>query len=108
MTTTLPHETRPTPPPASTARPTPSSTTTYSGTRRTLLALLASGLGVVPLMNLFTDSGWLIDVWLAMLVVVGPAALLRLRRPPGALDVWPGVVLLIPWLTLRFLPVHAY
>ncbi|HEU5267224.1 MAG TPA: DUF3488 and transglutaminase-like domain-containing protein [Jatrophihabitans sp.] len=81
---------------------------TRSGTRRTLLALLASALGVVPLMSLFLDAGWLVDVWLAMLVVIGPAALLRLRRPPGALDVWPGVVLLIPWLTLRFVPVHAW
>jgi hypothetical protein len=112
MTATLPRETPPPHPAQRSARPpgkpARTSTTSFSGTRRTLLALLASGLGVVPLMNLFTDSGWLIDVWLAMLVVIGPAALLRLRRPPGALDVWPGVVLLIPWLTLRFVPVHAW
>ncbi|SHG61149.1 Transglutaminase-like enzyme, putative cysteine protease [Jatrophihabitans endophyticus] len=74
-----------------------------SAVRRTLLALLAAALGVIPLKALLADSGWLLDVWVAMAVVVGPAALLRLRRPPGALDIWPGVVLLVPWLTLRFL-----
>ncbi len=106
MTATISRPTRPAQPPASQppARPAPN----LSATRRTLLALLASALGVVPLMSLFTDSGWLIDVWLAMLVVIGPAALLRLRRPASALDVWPGVVLLIPWLTLRFVPQHAW
>ena len=89
MTATISRPTRPAQPPASQppARPAPN----LSATRRTLLALLASALGVVPLMSLFTDSGWLIDVWLAMLVVIGPAALLRLRRPASALDVWPGV-----------------
>ncbi len=106
MTATIPRPARTTQPPG--ARPPARSTPDFSATRRTLLALLASALGVVPLMSLFTDSGWLIDVWLAMLVVVGPAALLRLRRPASALDVWPGVVLLIPWLTLRFVPHHAW
>ncbi len=76
--------------------------------RRTLLALLASACAAMPLKGLITDYGWLIDVWLTMLIVVGPAALLRTRRPPGALDVWPGVVLAIPWLTLRFVPDHAF
>lgn len=78
-----------------------------AATRRTLIALLASGLGILPLQSLFSDSGWLIDVWLTMIVVIGPAALIRLRREPGALDVWPGIVLLVPWLTLRFVHEHA-
>jgi transglutaminase-like putative cysteine protease len=76
-------------------------------TRRTLLALLASALGVFPLHELFTDSGWLVDVWLAMAVVIAPAALLRHRRPPSAGQIWIGVILLVPWLTLNFVRQHA-
>jgi transglutaminase-like putative cysteine protease len=76
--------------------------------QRTLLALLGSALGAVPLCTLLTDQGWLVDVWFSMLVVVAPALLLRLRRPAGALQVWPGIVLLIPWLTARFVPEHAW
>jgi transglutaminase-like putative cysteine protease len=78
------------------------------GARRTALAMLASGLGVVALKGLFTDWGWLLDAWITMLVVLGPAYLLRLRRPPGALDIWPGIVLMVPWLTARFVPDHAW
>lgn len=76
--------------------------------RRTLLGLLASVLAVVPLKGLFSDNGWLIDVWLAMAVVIGPAVLLRLRRPAGALDIWPGIILLVPWLTARYVNAHAW
>ncbi|MEO8888641.1 MAG: DUF3488 and transglutaminase-like domain-containing protein [Jatrophihabitantaceae bacterium] len=75
--------------------------------QRTLLALLASGLGAIPLCQLISDRGWLVDVWLSMLVVIAPALLLRTRRPVGPLQIWPGIVLLVPWLTARFLPEHA-
>jgi hypothetical protein len=78
-----------------------------SGVQRTLLALAASALGAVPLCQLISDRGWLLDVWLSMLVVLAPALFLRVRRPVGALQVWPGIVLLIPWLTARFVPHHA-
>lgn len=74
---------------------------------RTMLALLASGIGILPLSELLSDRAWLVDVWLSMLVVVGPAALLRLRRSPSAAQVWVGVVLLVPWLTVRFVRHHA-
>lgn len=78
------------------------------GARRTLLALLASALGVVPLKALLADSRWLGETWLAMAIVIVPAALLRTRRAPSALDIWPGVILLIPWLTRVYVPDHAW
>jgi hypothetical protein len=56
---------------------------------------------------MFTDTGWLIDIWLTMLVVIGPAALLRARRPASAGQTWLGVLLLLPWLTVTFLREHA-
>jgi transglutaminase-like putative cysteine protease len=85
-----------------------SARTEHSATRRTLLTLLASALGTVPLKALLSDSQWLVDAWLTMLVVIAPAALLRLRRPAGALDIWPGIVLLVPLLTALFVPHHAW
>ncbi len=81
---------------------------TSSGARRTLFALLASGLGVLPLKALLSDSTWLVQAWLAMIVVLLPAALLRWRRPPGALDIWPGIILLVPFLTLAYVRQHAW
>ncbi|MBN9619451.1 MAG: transglutaminase domain-containing protein [Actinobacteria bacterium] len=76
--------------------------------RRTLLTLLAAGLGAFPLKALLRDNTWLFEGWLTMVVVIAPAALLRLRRAPSALDVWPGIVLLVPWLTVLFVPHHAW
>ena len=75
--------------------------------RRTAQALLGAGLGMVPLKGIFSDWAWLADVWLTMLIALGPAMWLRRRRPPSALDIWPGIILLVPWLTLRFVPGHA-
>jgi len=75
---------------------------------RTLVGLVATALSILPLKALFSDTGWLIDAWLAMIVVLAPAALLRVRRPAGALDIWPGVVLLVPYLTARYVPTHAW
>jgi transglutaminase-like putative cysteine protease len=73
-----------------------------------MLALLACVLGALPLKALLSDTRWLGEAWLAMIVVIGPAALLRLRRGPSALDIWPGVVLLVPWLTWIYVPDHAW
>src|SRR5262249_49782291 len=75
---------------------------THSATRRTLLALLAGVLGAIPLKALLSDNSWLVEGWLTMAIVVAPAALLRLRRAPSALDIWPGVILLVPWLTVVY------
>lgn len=73
-----------------------------SSIQRTLLALFASALSAIPLCTLLRDRGWLLDIWLAMLVVLLPAVVMRRWRPPGALQVWPGLVLLVPWLTARY------
>ncbi|HEV7204399.1 MAG TPA: DUF3488 and transglutaminase-like domain-containing protein [Jatrophihabitans sp.] len=88
---------------ATAARPVP-----HLDSRRTVLALTAGAIGMVPLKALFRDNGWLLDAWVSMAIVIGPALLLRLRRSPTALDVWPGIVLLVPWLTVRFVPTHAW
>ena len=57
-----------------------------SDLRRTLLALLASALGAFPLCEMFTDTGWLVDVWLTMVVVDRPggaAARTGARQSPA-------------------------
>jgi hypothetical protein len=79
-----------------------------SGARRTMLALVASALAAVPLKALLSDSAWLFEAWLTMAVALAPAALLRLRREPSALDIWPGIILLVPWLTWLFVAHHAW
>jgi transglutaminase-like putative cysteine protease len=82
--------------------------TGHSATRRTLLTLLACALGVTPLKSLLADTRWLGEAWLTMAIVILPAALLRLRRAPNALDIWPGIILLVPWLTHVYVPHHAW
>jgi transglutaminase-like putative cysteine protease len=79
----------------------------HSGTRRTLRALLASALGVLPLCELFTDVGWLFEIWLAMLIAIAPAALMRRRRRPKVLHTWVGLALVVVWLTAHYVPQHA-
>ena len=82
---------------------------TDSAPWRTLAALLASALGTLPLCQLLSDRGWLLDVWLSMAIVIAPAFLIRTwGRAPGALQVWPGIVALVPWLTVRFVPRDAW
>jgi transglutaminase-like putative cysteine protease len=87
---------------------TPATTGDQSATRRTLLTLLACALGATPLKALLSDTRWLGEAWLTMGVVILPAALLRLRRAPSALDIWPGIILLVPWLTRVYVPHHAW
>jgi transglutaminase-like putative cysteine protease len=75
--------------------------------RRTLLSLLACILGTLPLVRLVHSGSWLIAVWVAMAIAVLPALLMRLRRPPGALQIWPGLLLLVFWLTYRYFRADA-
>ncbi len=80
----------------------------FSPLRRTLITLLATAIGITPLKALLSDYGWLFEAWLTMVIVIAPAAVIRLWRPPGALDIWPGVLLLVPWLTALFVRQHAW
>ncbi|MGN6609186.1 MAG: transglutaminaseTgpA domain-containing protein, partial [Jatrophihabitans sp.] len=110
MTATLP---RPAPaPPGGGAppprRPAPAAPhAARSAAPPTLLAVVACALGAVSLKALFRDLGWLVEVWATLVVVIGPALLLRLRREAAPWHIWPGLVLLVPWLTVLFVPQHA-
>ncbi|MFN2519081.1 MAG: DUF3488 and DUF4129 domain-containing transglutaminase family protein [Jatrophihabitantaceae bacterium] len=79
----------------------------FGSARRTVRALMASALGVLPLCELFTDLRWVLEVWLAMLIAVGPAAVLRCWHPPRVLHTWLGLGLVVVWLTARYVPGHA-
>lgn len=74
---------------------------------RTLKAMAATGLMVVPLWSLFTNHGWLLDMWLAIAIVTVPAAIIRSSQPVRVWQTWLGVIVLVPWLTARFLRAHA-
>ena len=76
-------------------------------TRRTLWAYAACCLGILPLCAMFTNRIWVGDVWIAMLVVVGPAALLRVRWAPRVWQTWVGLGALVLWLTARYLSRYA-
>jgi transglutaminase-like putative cysteine protease len=76
--------------------------------RRTVAGLVASALAVLPLREIFTDWAWLPNVWVAMLLAIGPAALLRTRQPARIIHLLPGLVLTICYLTVRFVPDHAW
>ena len=79
-----------------------------SGVERTLRAALATALGVLPLTALFTDIRWLADAIAAIAIVCGTAALLRLWKRPQVWHTWFGLLLLVPWLTWRFVPGGAF
>ncbi len=102
MTTAAPAQVQP----PTTSAPPPRAHSTAA--RRTAIALAACGLGAIPLQELFRDTSWLLVVWATMAVVIAPAMLLRLRRDAEPWHVWPGLVLLVPWLTLLFVRDHAW
>lgn len=76
--------------------------------RRTLRALVASALGVLPLCELFTDVRWVFEIWFAMLLAVGPAALMRRWQRPKVLQTWIGLAFVAVWLTAHYTPKHAF
>ncbi len=63
---------------------------------------------ILPLLQLLSDTSWLIQAWISMAIVIVPAAFLRLWRRPSALHLLPGVVLLVGYLTRVYLPDHAW
>ena len=69
--------------------------------------LLGTALAVLPLAQMFTDRGWLVDAWLGMAMVVLPAVALRSRRPAAAWHLLPGLAALVVFVTVRFVPHHA-
>ena len=75
--------------------------------RATLRVLAGTALGILPVKQMFTDSGWLIDVWLTMAILILPAVALRTRQRPAAWQLLPGMGLAALFLTARFLPDHA-
>src|SRR5215469_5018511 len=79
-----------------------------NGARRTIAGLVASALSVLPLSETFTDWAWLPPVWIGMILAIGPAALLRTRYAPRAIPLLPGLVLALLYLTVRFVPDHAW
>jgi transglutaminase-like putative cysteine protease len=79
-----------------------------NGARRTMAGLVASALSVLPLSETFTDWAWLPPVWIGMVLAIGPAALLRTRYAPRAIHLLPGLVLAVLYLTVRFVPDHAW
>ena len=98
-------------PPATRPHPT-TSPAVFAGpenaARRTGAALVASALSVLPLHQVFTDWSWLPDVWVAMLLTIGPAALLRMRWAARSVQLLPGLVITTCYLTVRFVPDHAW
>ena len=76
--------------------------------RLTLRAFAGSALAILPLLQLLSDTSWLIQAWISMAIVIVPAAFLRLWRRPSALHLVPGIVLLVGYLTRVYLPDHAW
>jgi hypothetical protein len=93
------------PAPAAAPKPAPDD---GQATRLTLRALAGSALGVLPLLQLFNDTSWLIQAWICMAIVIVPAALIRLWRAPSVVHLVPGLVVLIGYLTRVYLPDHAW
>ncbi|MCL2781025.1 MAG: DUF3488 and transglutaminase-like domain-containing protein [Actinomycetia bacterium] len=78
-----------------------------SGARRTLAALVATCLAILPLRQIFTDWTWLLDAWAVLALTILPAVALRLRYSPQIVHLLPGIVLALGFLTARYVPDHA-
>ena len=96
-------------------RPSSAPPTTLAGSapdsqaaRLTLRAFAGSALAILPLLQLLSDTSWLVQAWISMAIVILPAAFLRLWRRPSVAQLLPGVVLLIGYLTRVYLPDHAW
>lgn len=76
--------------------------------RRTAVVGAGTFLAFAPMRTLFTDSDWIIETFGAVLCVLGPAMILRLRRGPNALQLLPGLGLLVVYTTAVYLHGSAF
>jgi transglutaminase-like putative cysteine protease len=61
----------------------------------TIVTAAGCALGILPIGALFTDNRWFMESLGAIILVAGPAVLLRLRRSPASAQLVPGLILLI-------------
>jgi hypothetical protein len=71
--------------------------------RRTLVVAGGTILCFAPMRTIFSDWAWLAQTIGAMICVLGPAALLRLRRGPRVVQLLPGLVLLFFYVNTIYL-----
>ena len=79
-------------PPRRTAAPAERSAPTAAV--NTLITAAGCALGILPIGSLFTDNRWYLESIGAIILVAGPAALLRLRQSPRSIQLLPGLILL--------------
>lgn len=68
-------------------------------------AVTAGGcaLGILPVGALFSDNRWYMEALGAIILMAAPAAVLRWRRPPRALQLVPGAALVLLYVTTLYL-----
>lgn len=71
--------------------------------RRTVLVAGGSLLGLLPLRTVFQDNQWLVEAIGAVVLLIAPAALLRLRRGPRAAQLLPGLALVVAYAVVLYL-----
>ena len=71
--------------------------------RRTAVVGAGTFLAFAPLHTIFSDAAWLIEAFGAVVCVLAPAMVLRLRRGPRASQLVPGLVLLVLYCTGLYL-----
>lgn len=75
--------------------------------RRTVLVAGGSLLGLLPLRTVFEDNQWLVEAIGAVVLLLAPAALLRLRRGPRAAQLLPGLALVVGYAVVLYLHTSA-
>ncbi|MEP6853209.1 MAG: DUF3488 and transglutaminase-like domain-containing protein [bacterium] len=76
--------------------------------RRTVAVGVGSMLGTAPLWVVFNDSQWVIEALGAALCVLVPAVILRARSVPRAVQLLPGLALLLLYATALYLHSSAF
>lgn len=73
----------------------------------TLVVALGSALAMMPMRAVFGDWAWLIEAWLALALVAGVIAILRIARPARLWHDAVGFLVLAGFLVATHLPTHA-